>query len=176
MARTAPRLETERLILSAHCAEDFSDVARMWADPVVVRYIGGRASSREESWARLLRYAGSWAMLGLGFWAFRDKSSGTYLGEGGLLQGQRALDPGFGMTPEVGWALTPSAHGQGYAQEALGTVLGWADAEGIDRTVCLIEPDNTASVKLAGKLGFQEYDRTTYHGARVNLYERPCKG
>ena len=175
MLRIAPRIETERLVLQAHQVDDFDAVTAMWSDPDVVRYIGGRASTREECWARLLRYAGSWAMLGFGFWTFRDKATGVYLGEGGLLQGQRSLDPGFGATPEVGWALIPAAHGKGYAREAVSAALGWADARGLGRTVCLIEPDNGPSIKLAEKLGFSEYARTTYHGARVNLYERASK-
>ena len=172
MQKVAPQIETGRLVLRAHQIDDFDAVAAMWSDPEVVRYIGGRASTREESWARLLRYAGNWAMLGFGFWTIRDRSTGVYLGEGGLLQGQRSIDPGFGAVPEVGWALISSARGRGYAHEAVAAMLGWADAQAIDRTACLIEPDNTPSIRLAQKLGFKEYARTTYHGARVNLYER----
>ena len=36
-----PTLETERLILRAHAVADFADCASMWADPDVVRHIGG---------------------------------------------------------------------------------------------------------------------------------------
>ena len=86
MHRTAPTFETERLILSAHGLEDFDDVARLWAEPDVTRFIGGRPSTAEESWARLLRYAGAWALLGYGFWAFRDKATGAYLGEDDIVR------------------------------------------------------------------------------------------
>ena len=172
MLRIAPQIETDRLRLNGHQPGDFEAVAAMWSDPDVVRFIGGRPSTREESWARLLRYAGSWAMLGQGFWTFRDKASGAYLGEGGLLKGQRSVGAEFDETSEVGWALTPSAQGHGYASEAVGAILDWADAQGIYRTVCLIEPSNGASIRLAERLGFQQYDSTVYHGAQVNLYER----
>lgn len=50
-----PVLQSDRLILRPHRAEDFEDVAALWADPDVVRYIGGTPSSRSESWGRLLR-------------------------------------------------------------------------------------------------------------------------
>ena len=171
MQRLAPRLESDRLVLSAHTVDDFAAMAKLWSDRDVVRFIGGRPSTREETWARLLRYAGSWTLLGFGFWAIRDKS-GFYLGEAGLLQGQRALDPGFGDTPEVGWALSPAAQGKGHAREALETILGWTDQHGLRTTACLIEPANTASIRLAEKLGYQQYAQSTYHGARVNLYRR----
>lgn len=172
MTHIAPILETERLVLRPHGLADFEDVTRLWADPEVTRFIGGRTSTREECWARLLRYAGSWALLGYGFWTFRNRATNAYLGEGGLLQGQRALEPGFGETPEIGWALAPSSHGKGYAREAVAAILAWSEAQGMDRLVCTIEPSNTASVRLAQKLGFAEYARTTYHGAQIKLYER----
>lgn len=172
MIRSAPRLETARLVLSAHQVEDFDAVARLWADSGVTRFIGGRASTTEESWARLLRYAGSWALMGYGFWALRDRADGTFLGEAGLLNARRSLEPTFGDTPEVGWALAPAAHGKGLAHEALGAILAWADQQGHARTVCMIEPANLPSIRLAEKLGYREQSRTTYHGAQVNLYER----
>ena len=38
-----------------HRREDFDACAAMWANPDVVRYIGGKPFTREEVWARLLR-------------------------------------------------------------------------------------------------------------------------
>lgn len=175
MQRLAPHMETERLVMSAHTVDDYDAMAKLWSNPEVVRFIGGRPSSREETWARLLRYAGSWTLLGFGFWAIRNKS-GSYLGEAGLLQGQRALDPGFGDVPEVGWALDPSAQGQGFAHEAMSAILNWTDGQSMSATACLIEPANGSSIRLAEKLGYREYARTTYHGAKVNLYRRGPEG
>lgn len=172
MTHSAPILETSRLVLRPHGLADFEDVAALWADPQVTRFIGGRPSSREESWARLLRYAGAWNLLGFGFWTFRDRATGAYLGEGGLLQGRRTLEPDFGETPEVGWALSSTAHGQGYGVEAVSAMLEWAERKGMNRLVCMIEPSNTPSIRLAQKVGFTQYASTTYHGAQVNLYER----
>jgi len=172
MRTLPPILETERLVLKAHGLDDLESVVALWSNADVARFIGGRPSTREECWARLLRYAGSWSLLGFGFWTIRDRAAGTYFGEAGLLQGQRALHPGFGETPEVGWALMPSAQGKGLAREALHAVLNWAQAQGIEKTVCMIELGNIPSIKLAERLGFAEYARTTYHGTNVKLYER----
>jgi RimJ/RimL family protein N-acetyltransferase len=44
----APILETDRLRLRAHTAEDFAASAAMWGDPDVTRFIGGRPFTREE--------------------------------------------------------------------------------------------------------------------------------
>lgn len=166
----AHRLDTARLTLRRHTLEDFDALAALWGDAAVTRFIGGKPSTREEAWARLLRYAGHWQLLGYGFWVVADKTSGAFLGEVGLLDGKRDLDPPFGDAVEVGWVMSPSAQGRGLATEAVRAVLAWADAHLPGRrVVCMIEPDNAASLRVAGKCGFVEYARTVYHDAPMVL-------
>jgi RimJ/RimL family protein N-acetyltransferase len=51
--------------------------------------------------------------------------------------------------------------------------LAWTETElGATRTVCMISPENAASFRVAQKLGYREYDRTTYKGAPTVLLER----
>jgi RimJ/RimL family protein N-acetyltransferase len=77
-----PVIETERLRLRGHRLEDFAEIAAMWADPVVTRYIGGKPLTEEDVWARLLRYVGHWAWMGFGYWVVEGKGSGDFAGEG----------------------------------------------------------------------------------------------
>lgn len=121
---TAPTLITERLRLDAHMLDDFDSLAALWADPQVVRYIGGTPRDREDSWGRLMRYVGHWALLGYGYWAVRDKQSGEYLGSIGFSNFLRDITPALDA-PEMGWTLVSSAHGKGYATEALRAALAW---------------------------------------------------
>ncbi len=67
----------------------------------------------------------------------------------------------LGDTPEAGWVLLPQYQGRGLAREALTAMLAWAD-QTMPRTACMIDPANAASLKLAEKLGYTEYARTTY--------------
>ena len=55
MTSTIPVLETSRLILRGHRREDFDASAAMWGDLDAARHISGKPSTREESWARILR-------------------------------------------------------------------------------------------------------------------------
>ncbi len=169
----APVVETPRLRLRAHVADDLPFCAAMWRDPDVVRFIGGRAFTREEVWARILRYTGMWTMIGHGFWAIEEKASGRLIGEVGVMEARRDIEPSFEGEPEIGWALVPSAHGKGYASEAVGAALAWADTC-IDAPmhVCIISPENSASIKLAERFGFRERARTTYHGSDTIQFER----
>lgn len=166
-----PVLETERLRLRRHEIADLDASHAMWAHEDVYRFIGGRASGRDEAWARLLRYAGQWELLGFGYWLVEDRATGAFIGETGFLDAKRELDPPFGDTPEAGWALAPHAHGKGYAEEAVRAALAWADARW-NRTVCMIDPANAPSLRLADRLGYREYARTTFKDSPVILFER----
>ena len=184
-APVVPALDTARLTLRGHTRADFAECAAMWADPEVTRHIGGRPSPEEETWARVLRYAGLWALLGFGYWVVRERGSGRFVGEAGLADFRRDL-PGLtpplaarcSGAPEVGWALAPWAHGRGFATEAVLAALAWGDAHLTDArgaprcTVCLIAPENAASVRVAAKCGYHEAARATYKGQDTLVFER----
>jgi RimJ/RimL family protein N-acetyltransferase len=168
-----PLLDTARLLLRGHTLDDFELCAAMWADPLVTRHIGGRPFTREEVWSRLLRYVGHWQALGFGYWCVCDKTSGRFIGEAGFGNFQRAITPAFGDAPEIGWAFVAAAHGQGYATEVVQALTAWGDQHfPASRTVCMINPENTASRRVAEKCGYRYFAQTTYHGATTELFER----
>ena len=101
-------LTTPHLTLRPHTRDDFLDSFSMWSDPEVVRYIGGKPFTREEVWARLLRYAGHWALLDYGYWVVRETDTGRFVGEVGFADFQREIEPSLAGTPEMGWALSPA--------------------------------------------------------------------
>ena len=171
-----PLLATPRLILRPHTPADLPDLAAMWADPQVVRHIGGRPFTREEVWTRLLRTAGMWALLGFGYWVVQLRDSGAFVGEMGFADFRRELEPPFGEAPEAGWALAAAMHGQGLAREVLEAVHAWADAALCVRTVCMIDPANLASVAVARRCGYRPYAQAFYRGAPTTLFERVVPG
>ena len=145
----------------------------MWADAGVTRYIGGRPFSGEEVWARLIRYVGHWALMGFGFWLIEEKSTASFAGELGFANFKREIEPPLGNTPELGWALATRVHGKGYATEAVRAALSWGDAR-LDaaQTVCLIHPENLASIRVAHKCGYRQLNQTTYRGEPTILFVR----
>lgn len=167
-----PVLETPRLRLRGHTPADFAASYAMWSDERVVRHIGGRVFTEEEVWARLLRYAGHWALLGFGYWVVEEREGGGFVGEVGFADFRRAMDPPLGDRPEAGWVLAPGAHGRGYASEALAAALAWGDARFSRPTVCIIDPENAPSIRVAEKAGYREVARTTYHGSPTVVFER----
>jgi RimJ/RimL family protein N-acetyltransferase len=157
----APELSTERLTMRGHRREDFEDCAAMWGDPVVTRFIGGKPSTREQAWARLLRYVGHWALLGFGYWVVCEKGTGRFVGEVGFANFKRDIEPPLGDDPEMGWVLAPWAFGKGFATEAVQAARVWMDEDfRAPRTVCMIDPENVASLRVAEKCGYREFTRT----------------
>ena len=171
--RFVPVVATSRLVMRGHEAEDLDALAATWADASVARHIGGRPATREEAWARLLRYVGHWSLLGFGYWVVEERASGAFLGEIGFADFKRDIEPGFGDALEAGWALAPSAQGRGYATEAVRAALRWADGSlGRRRAVCMIAPENEPSRRLALRCGFVEFAQATYREQPTLLFER----
>ncbi len=166
-------METERLILRPHRSDDFDTYVELWADEAVVRFISGVPSTREQSWGRMLRTTGMWHHTGFGFLAIEEKESGRFIGEAGFHEVRRDMTPSIEGTLETGWVLSPSAHGRGYATEALRALIAWGESRFPDkRMTCIIEPANAPSLRVAEKLGFRETAKTFYLGATLAVFER----
>lgn len=168
-----PVLETERLRLRGHRLEDFANSAAMWGDETVTRFIGGKPSTREESWRRFVSFPGHWALLGHGYWLIEEKATGAYVGDGGFGSFKRDLGAHAFDAPEQGWALSPAHQGKGYATEAAQAQIAWAEKHfGRTDFICLIAPQNTPSLRVAEKLGYRAFARADYKGEPSVLLRR----
>ncbi|ALL12777.1 GNAT family N-acetyltransferase [Caulobacter henricii] len=173
MTTLPPVIVTERLTLKASELSDFDDSVAMWSDPQVTRFVGGRPSTPEESWARLLRSRGLWPLLGFGYWAVRETATGRYVGEVGFADFHREITPSFFGQPEMGWVLASWSHGQGYGTEAVTAGLAWIDQTlAPPRVPCIIDSANVPSLALARKTGFSLVTETAYKDAPIMLLER----
>lgn len=166
-------LETERTFMRPHTLSDFEECAAMRTDPKVTLYISGRPNSRQESWEKHLRNMGHWAALGFGFWVVREKDTGTFLGEVGFGDFQRAIEPPLDAVPEMGWVLCTAAQGRGLAHETAIAARAWGDAHfATKKTTCIIAPEHTGSISLASKLGFEKIRTANYMGGPTLVMER----
>ena len=167
-------IETARLVMRLHRVDDFDASAAMWADPEVVRHISGVPASREQSWARILRYSGHWTLLKYGLWLVEERETGKFVGEVGFGDFGREIQPSFDGMPELGWVLARDAHGKGYATEAARASLQWAQTHFAPSTqiACMIAPGNVGSVRVAEKCGFRLWQQGHYKNDPVLLYIR----
>jgi RimJ/RimL family protein N-acetyltransferase len=148
----------------------------MWADPEVTRFIGA-ASTLQQSWARMRGYIGLWEYLGFGYWAIEEKATGRYIGECGFADFKRDIVASMRDVPELGWALVAPAHGKGFATEAVMAAIAWGDANlSLARTVCMIDVENRASVRVAEKCGFAQFDSSLIGETSALFFERQRNG
>ena len=169
-----PTIETARLRLRTFESRDLDAQAATLGDPEVVRHLGGKPFSREETWRKMLASPGLWAMLGYGYWVVERIGDGAYLGQIGFADFKRDMIPSIEDMPEMGWIFAPRAQGQGYAHEAAMAALGWAATALAGREiVAIIDHRNLRSIRLAEKIGFSGREEAVYKGEPILLFRRP---
>lgn len=168
---TAPRLETERLILRAWRAEDVEPFIAMMAEPEVAAFLTTTQQplDRQAAWSALALILGHWALRGHGLFAVEEKQTGAFIGRFG------AWAPEGRAEPELGWGLARAAWGKGYAVEAARAAGDWIFAAlAPPRLSSFIHAANARSQALAARLGFRA-EAETYHAGAPHQIWRVAK-
>jgi len=159
-----PVLRTARLVLEPLARAHSAGMFAMWSQEPVCRHSGLAldvdgapiplpAASPADS-DRILEFFVRRAARGEGFrWAAIDAADGGFVGAVGF----NHLRP----RAELAYHLRPSHWGRGLAAEAVRAALDWLAAEGPGGPVqAFIDPANTASIRLAQRLGFEKAPET----------------
>ncbi|WP_208976501.1 GNAT family N-acetyltransferase [Polycladidibacter hongkongensis] len=145
----------------------------LWSDPLVYRYIREVPQTYAKAHARLMTYAGLWALHGYGYFCVEERDSGKFVGEAGFGSFDRGLGTHFDDAPEAGWVMCSQIHGNGYGRELLQMLCYFADEVAkFPRSVAMIDPHNAASLAVARRAGFKAYDKASFEDSEVLLFER----
>jgi ribosomal-protein-alanine N-acetyltransferase len=146
-------LETDRLLLRHLVMEDLDNLFALYRDPEIRRYFPEGVLSLEETQEEL-----EWHMNGhprhpeLGLWATVQKETGKFIGRCGLLPWE--IDGKLEI--EIAYLIDKTFWGQGLATEAAGGILKHGFEElNLSRLICLIDPENIASQKVAERIGMK---------------------
>ncbi|WP_169978003.1 GNAT family N-acetyltransferase [Tautonia rosea] len=157
---------TARLRLGRPSWADLDDYVRMNADPVVMATLKG-VRSREETEAIFGRLMDHWNHFGFGWYTIRDRSSGRFIGRGGL---RHVVIAGLDEV-EIGYAFLPSYWGRGLATElARRCVEVGFETLTLPSLVCFTQPTNLASRRVMEKAGFTFECDTEYADLPHVLY------
>ena len=144
-------LETKRLILRHLVPEDLDELFALYSDPEIRRYFPDGTLNRQETEEEL-----EWFLHGhpdypeLGLWATIHKETNRFIGRCGLLPW--TIDGQFEV--EVAYLINKAYWGQGLGTEAAQAVLEYGfQTLGRPRLICLIYPQNVASIRVAEKIG-----------------------
>lgn len=165
-------IESKRLLMRPHTLSDLPSSHHLWNCPEVFQFISGKPSSEQQSAGRLYNYLGHWQLHGYGYLAVVDKHTGAFMGEVGVANFFRDINPKIDCPFEVGWVLAPSYHGKGFAREAVEALLQWHQAKFSPQNYwCMIDPRNSPSLKLASLLGFHFTHEANYNGERLHVLQ-----
>jgi RimJ/RimL family protein N-acetyltransferase len=183
------RLETERLLLRLPEVHDLDGYMAVFSDPDVMASLGIGPQTREEGLEGIRRMRRHWDRHGIGLFTVERKDDERLLGRVGFLLWdperwvsamREELDGD--LETEIGWTLGSDYWGRGYATEAAIACRDWALGElGLTRLVSVIAPTNTASIRVAEKIGelFERADLPgPYFKQQVDLYSlgnRPAR-
>jgi RimJ/RimL family protein N-acetyltransferase len=154
-------IETERLTLSKLTLDDAGLMLAVWNDPAFIRYVGDRGIRTTEDAQEAMRQGVLRLYEDHGYGPFKIalQASGEAIGISGLFR-RDGLDD-----PDIGYATLPAFCGKGYAYEAACAVVDFAATSlALDRLIAIISPENTASIGLIGKLGFEFERMHRMHG------------
>jgi ribosomal-protein-alanine N-acetyltransferase len=140
-------ITTDRLILRRATWDDLDPVHRLFSNAQAMRYWSRPEHETLEETRHWLRFLVEPAPDSVDFLIEKD---GAVIGKAGAWQ-----------LPEVGFLLHPDHWGQGLAQEAMLAVIGHLEAEfpELPELTAEVDPRNAASLRLLGRLGFQETHR-----------------
>jgi ribosomal-protein-alanine N-acetyltransferase len=147
-----PILETPRMRLTPLVAEDAGLIFPLMADAEVMAFWDVGEIDDPDVIERLVQ--GQVEEMADGralYWTLRSLADGQFLGTCDLSEIDRRH-----KRAEVGFMLSRDAWGQGYASEAMQSVLSFAATQGLRRLLARTHLGNRRSEALLSKLGFAE--------------------
>jgi RimJ/RimL family protein N-acetyltransferase len=147
----AEPLRTDRLILRRWQESDREPFAALNADPEVMEHFPA-PMTRADSDRLVDRIEAGFDEFGYGLWAVQVAGTGTFIGFTGLSVPR--FDAPFMPAVEIGWRLTRSAWGHGYATEAARRALAYGFTDvGLTEIVSFTAVTNVRSQAVMKRLG-----------------------
>ena len=165
-------IETSRLILRYFTIRDQKALIPILSDPQVMKFsiigVHNQKQIRQFIEQRLLSYL----ECGFGLYALIHKQHQELIGYCGFFV--QAIEQQKEV--EIGYRLATKYWGQGLATEAAQAVFEYGKQRfGFKRFVCLIEPANSRSIRVAKKLGMELEKKIVYYGLDVEMYSINCE-
>ena len=174
MPNSIASLTTPRMLAKAITPSHYAELHCLYTDPLVTRTLASaRRPLPEEKIVETIQQAvDHWRQHGFGYWVFRMKEGGQFVGRGGLTTHKMDGEPVVGL----GYAVMPGYWNQGFATE-----MAQASLEVGFRHLGLTEiwswalPENRASQRVMEKLGFR-YERGLDFAGMLHRFYRVAAG
>ena len=170
-------LHTKRLRLEPFDESHLDGLSAMNSLPEVMRFVGGKTETREQTLSVITRVKRSWAAWGTSWWTFIETNSERVAGAGCIQYLRRdALPPEDleslkGNPLEIGWRLHPDFWRQGLASEAARCMTAFAfNHFPIEELVAVRDPENADSGRVMDRLGMRQRGLEPWYGTAVVVH------
>lgn len=162
-------MRTKRLVIRETTVEDVDEFYKLYADPEMTRYMEGLFEDPEDEKRYQRDYIKKvYELMGFGVWTLERIEDGRIIGRAGY-----SVRNGFDQV-ELGFLVGMEFQRQGYALEACSAILDYGrDILQFDSVQTLVKAENTASVRMCEKLGFEVMDEVN---VEENIYGNEYKG
>lgn len=159
--------KTERMLIRPLSLVDVPKLTEILGDPEVMKH-SVRGVCDEAGTRRFVEWClACYTSYGLGPWALVEKETSDLVGFCGLGPEQ------VGDVEEInlGYRLARRYWGRGLATEAARASIDHVfETRQIESLVVIIEPEHVASLRVAEKSGFREFQQIVFHEKPVRLY------
>lgn len=152
--------ETKRCILREICMEDMQALFDLYAEPGMTDYIEPLYPWEQELEYEKAYIDNMYRLYEYGMWVVIEKDTGKLIGRAGLEhreypKEERLEETDKDMELEMGYAIGTAYQRKGYATEVCRAIIAYA-GQNLDypRINCLIEKENTASIRFIESIGF----------------------
>jgi len=160
-------IETHRLRLRALRPDDLDALQGIFGDPRVMAGFDSCPFEEDQTRSWLIRALDHWERHGIGLFAVLDKTANVLIGDCGL----ELIDLDGEQVAELGYDLRSDHWGRGLATEAAAAVRDHAfEVLGLPRVVSLIRVGNSASRRVAEKIGLRRQRDLTRYGTAYWVY------
>ena len=152
-------IESKRLMLRKMTQDDFDAIAEMLRDAAVM-YAWEHTFDDEgiREWIR--RQMQRYETDGTAYLLAVEKQTSRAVGQIGVLKEEIGGETAWG----VGYLLNQKDWGKGYAAEGAKACMDYAfSVLGAERVICDIRPSNTASIRVAERLGMRQEGEFVKH-------------
>ena len=157
-------MNSPRISLRPFEVSDLDDMYAVLSHPDVMRFSLSGPKTKTETEDFIKRCRAQYDEFGFGLLAVVYREENRVIGYCGLFR--QEIDGLIEL--EIGYRLHPSYWGRGIATEAAGMIRDWAFAN-LDREklISIIEPENTASIAVAKKIGMHFEREFLFKGQRL---------
>ncbi len=160
-------IETDRLLHRELSLDDLVPLTDILRDPAVMKYSVGGVYNEEKTRTFLEWCFECYKSHGIGPLALIEESSSQLIGFCGLspekVEEKEEVNLGYRLAKEY-W-------GKGFATESSIGILNDAFRnKNIESVIVIINPEHVASLKVAKKIGFKDFDSCIFHEQKIHLY------